>query len=802
MKKGIFNILNKIPSTRLKHNEDPDQSSAASHKNFYSDEFDFKPQIDTTHYIDNFEIIERKDTGESISYDDSRTKLIIPNDEKHYNKLGFYCAFEPVDNPNEKFNELVSNLQQQTEAQIKQISEVYEQTIYHIDYKINLRESNLGEEKESLRKHREQIGTLKAEREKLQKELADFKKALHVAYQELANQKKDLMDKKPNERLKEIDDELKTIIEKHKLFAEEKYQISKRTFADSEPVLKQKIERFTALRAEKEAAYVSIKKKIEELSRSGLTFTAIKFLSSAGLMGVVAAGWFYSVFILATNIQSENYFSFFLNRIIKFGDSKFSAGQNLLVTGGIFLGVLLFLLALTCFIFWTVQILVRKRESDINKSELMINIKESEKFIYQTQISSSSIFNLWMQIVPYIFILGTIFILISLFGSKIENSSDLDKLLKSLSGQFIGVVIALTATGVIILYISMIIEPRMVNQLGAQKKGSPLLKHCELTLSIIMFFILMIYMLMPGNNFTKREQNPAVLEQQIVETDSRIPNIDSSNITSTIQDSVKSNKSGKERIELTPTDSKIAIVSFIVIILFTALTLGYGTKYHGLFKQARRLELQIKGLSIAIEEHSKSPVFEADTIMNEKFKEEFSDRINDFMEMIKQKNRLALDLLNDNIETQSEKQKNIFGLPRKKEDSVSELYKMTPIEEKLFPGIKQTVDDLNYEWKSKEAEFEKVTLKIEQIENRQSELEHTILQRIHGLESALIKYRKQKIMHRKDWHQSQNALRYNFEKKLAALKDGYDLGLTFKNSNPGVSYKLLPAKADTDKTVS
>lgn len=787
MKERILAFINKFYPVKSDSKNDAVQAETMAGEDRQSDLFDFMQGSEPIQKFGAIEIIERDGKTDPNLDSDTRISIITPIDEKHYNKLGFYCALEEVDEPNGKFEALVHELKKQNASQIEQVTEIYERRIQHIDYKINLRETSLGEEKDNLKKHREQTDALLQEREKLQNELVDLKKAIHAAFHELAEKKRDLVNGKLNERLEEIDKELKTIIEKHKLLAEEKYGINKRIFEDNKDSLKLKVERFTELREEAKQSYDIIKKKIRDLSRSGFSYNAVLFLSRAGVLGLIAAGWFYSVFILSTNIQSEDYFSFFLRRIITFGDVQFS-NHNPFMIFGIFLVGLIVLLALISGAIWLTQYFIQGRKRDRTQSEIALHFHEGNKFAYQTQISSSSVFNMWMQIVPYFLIIGVIFILITLFGSvRNGDSSDLANLLQSLSGQFVGAVIALIATGAMILYIGMIIEPRMQNQADVLKSRSNLLKNWELIASMILFFSLMIFILIPGNNFTRLQQeSPALLSQSSTPIDTSATATPSQTFPA-MPDSQQINVFNRNSYQMasTPIDSTIAIASFVVIVMFTALSLGYGIKYRGLYQQARNMEHQIKMLSYAIEDNSRPVSLNAKTLMSGTFEEKYDGCLDDFFGMVKEKNRLAAELLNDKVEVPAKRRIHFWRFRKNKDLSVVEERNMTTIEEKYFPESKQIIDDLKSEWQSKNAELEKTKKKIEEIETRQSELENTILQKIQSLESSLINFRRGKILVQEKWHKTQKVLQLNYEKNLYALHDGYNLGLLFKgNNNP------------------
>lgn len=659
-------------------------------------------------------------------------------EEKHYNKIGFYCAIDLVNDPEANLKKALDEHTKEIGERIIQVTQLYNKIAAFINEKIVDRTALLQEERDNLVAHRNSIVALKEEHQKLLIQIEEIKSKLTAAYDDLVNKTRGLTNDKLKNRLDEVEQELHKVIENHQLLAEKKYVVNKRIFDDNKKVFDIKVGRFTRMKEEGEQAYRVVRQKIEDLSRAGISQSAVQFLNYAGVLGLVAAGWFYSVFILSTNIDSEDYLSFFLRRIINFGVAQFQSGNYLamlLILIGIFIG----LLALISLVVWVCHQLLQGRDKGDVSNELVLNFNEDGNVSYHSRINARSAFTIWMQLVPYIFVAGIAFILISLF-SRDSNPDELSDLLRSLSGQFMGAVIALAATGIMVLYISLIIEPRLLRKDEVISQRVLLPRHWELITSIVLFMLLMVFIVFSGNlKATEAFGKPAIA------------------------------------------DVAIATASFFIIVLFTAFTLGYGIKYRGLYQEARHLETYLRNLGLAIEDNSRPVALDAKSIQNNKFRKEFETCQDEFFKIIRKRNELVSELFDD---VASAKTSNRLWLKimRRNVDKaiIIENGKFKQVEEKYFPELVHRITELESELQDKKNEVERIIAKIEAIENRRSELEDTINKKIQTYEATLSSLKKNLIHYEKEFYEKKTSLRLQQKIEAGKIKDGYDLGVSFR----------------------
>jgi hypothetical protein len=692
--------------------------------------------------------------------DNEKAEIIefVPVSEKHYNRLGFYCVIEDPKNSKSKFDEYLKQLKQNADKKIKQTNELSKQNIDRFNFKISVTEKKLNEEKANLEKYRAELNKLKQKRENTITEFGNLKKKLHNAYKKLADEKRKLIDNRLKERLEEVKQELKKLIDNYLLLAEKKHEINKKNFEDNQNVFEKKVERFESWKKQLEESYKLIREKTDKLNRAGLTENIVNFLTYAGYFSLIAAGWFFSIFILERKLSSEDYLSFALMRIFTFGSDIFSTGNKYLVFLQLIVG-LMGLLALIAGIIWVCQWLIDKRSGIGSGNELVVGLNEEENDIYLVGINSKSMLTTWLQIIPPVFIIGLIFILLSLFGT---DESNVSTLLISLSGQFIGAVIALAATGIAMLYISNIIEPRLLRSIDRQNENlhsenwelftneklrtNLFLQNFELVIIIVLFLI----------------QFAAILLYQ------GIANV------------------------------SIAISSFFVVTLFTAFCLGYGFKYRGLFTARRRMEIDIRNLSRAIEDNSRPQYFDLKSIEDKVFKKQFERCQSQFFDIISMRNHLAKELFFDKIRRPillSKRVRDLFVRGNDK-DLTLDARQLNSIEEKYFPELKQEIDDLKSEWERKKKEIGEIEAEIKDRNSRKTELDIQFLKRIQGLEASLFNYQKELIRQQELTCQKEDSIRKEYEKNETDMKDGYDLGQWYvRNRLFHSNHKGLPSQA-------
>lgn len=666
-----------------------------------------------------------------IDEDKAEVHEFTPVSDKHYNRLGFYCVIQNGENSKAKFDEYLAQLHQSLDKRIKQVNDLSKQNIERIKSKASYTKKKLDKEKSNLENYRAELNELKEKRESKLVELDQLRKRIHDAFKKLADEKRKLIDGRLKERLDEIKDEIKKLIDNHLLLAEKKHEINKKNFDENEHVFKKKVERFQNWKNQLDDSYKLICDKADKLTRTGLSENIVTFLTYVGYFSLIVAGWFFSIFIAERNLSSEDYLSFTLMRIFTFGSDLFASGNKFLVFTYLIFG-LLGLLVLVAAVIWLSQWLIDRRNGGGINNEVIVGFNENgDEIAYLVGLNPKSMLTSWLQILPPVFIVGLVFILLSMFGADEKN---IGNLLISLSGQFIGAVIALVVSGIAMLYISKIIEPRIMNPLKEKKTNNNLfILNWELFLIIIFF----------------------VAQYIIILTFKGISNV------------------------------SIAVSQFFIVTLFTAFTLGYGFKYRGLFLAKQRMENDLRNLSLAIESNSRPHLFDLKSIEGKSFRKQIDRCQSQFFDMIAMRNHLAKELFFDKIPRPVLITKKIRDLLTRDKDLTLDARELTSIEEKHFPELKKIIDDYKADWGRKKKELEEIDKEIKLRYSRKTELDEHYSKRIQSLEASLYNYQKEVIRQQELAYKEEYSTRKEYEKNETQLKDGYNLGEWYMGNGIG-----------------
>ena len=421
--------------------------------------------------------------------------IAIPEDGKHFNRMGFYCVIEEKENPREKFDALLLRHKEGIEEKLKQIEHHYQIDIERFETKIEELKKKLEDEKLKLSTYKNDIDELVKERDALKIDVQKLEDEINQLYKDLGEQKSKLIEN----RIEEVKSELAKLVDGYDSITEQKTQINVKSFNSNKDALKIKVDLFQKFADSYNNIYSGIKKKVEILNISGIGDYVSSFLIYTGFTAAIAAGWFFSIYALKNNLNSDSTLFFLLSGLFNFGQ-EFITKANSKVVASLYMTLsLIIFLALTGGIAWICQKLLDMYENKSTKNKLVFEIGEDEKFIFNTQISAKTFLSFWLQIIPFIFILGIVFIILIL-GNAAGNVNNLDI---SLSGQVAGTAIAFLCAGIAFLYITKIIEPRIEKQVASNTTVSWLRSNIELFLLILLFLISIFGLLFSYYRFGK-----------------------------------------------------------------------------------------------------------------------------------------------------------------------------------------------------------------------------------------------------------------------------------------------------------
>lgn len=721
--------------------------------------FDETPEEETSHADSGLKSAwgRRNGAARSDSEAEAESFVWIPHerlqaiDEKFYRKQGFYCALAVNQAPEIRFEQALDQVDVNRWVELNCLDDERKHTVSFINDKIQYIEKQLGREEKALDEHWAKPARLNKERDELQKSIATIKKKIREIHQKLAQAKRDLVEGKLKARLAEVRTELDELADNYTQLSDKRHALQKKSFQENKTVHQKIVEQLEKRRKIVEEIYQDFRDRKRVINNAGLTDNAIRFLNFVGVASLLAAGWFYASFLVnRANLNNEDYFSFIFRRIFLFGDTTFGQG-GLLQVFLVFLVVWIVLLGLVTLVAWLCQWLL-DRENQSNDDWLSISMTSlpdgnNSSWLHRFWINRNpprrsskgprTLYMRWISALPWLFLLGLVFMLLTLFSYG-SDRDDVEKLLTSLSGEFVGTLIALAAAGMATLYLSFVVEPRWKKQ----NYVSSWRVHDELIVTVVLFMGLGLVM-----TFLDLTQDPT-----------------------------------------------IATLSFFVIVLFTAFTLGYGVKYRGLYIEERNLRSHLGDLDQRIAYHSGFRPLDDKALDGKAFRKKREQCLDELFDLIRTKNTITGELLGDILDNQPQQSprppSRLAQWIRKRlgSEHEPEVIALTPssLEERYFPELAYQIGELIDEWKQQQAERLEIVQELKRIENRESKLEEVILKKIKGLRSSLHNYHRALSEQQRLWNESREAIQLKYWTIESDLRDGFDLGLTYVRSQVGL----------------
>lgn len=706
-----------------------------------------------------FDIASEDDSPEKIL---SQIVIYEPNhiDERHYKRMGFFCAVGEVTDPEIKFQVVNREQYQLLDERIAHLQELHFMANLRLQQKIELIQKHLEEIVFKWTGHVGEVSAFEIEKSKAEQRLTELRKELRDIYQSIGQKKERLIE----ERILAVRKELELMIENYRKVYEQRFEINKRTFEDNRNALDYKVKRFEALKTQFEERQVQIAAKVNALSLAGVNPYVANFLVAAGFAAAVVAGYFFSIFALSKHLNDENVPFFVIQGFHHFITQVFagnSIGIQFLLLSGFLIGVILVLTVIV----WGCHVMVNWSEkahqinttqvNDRATNRLMVEVGDSNNFSFETYAESSNFFQFWLNLVPILIITGVALILLFL-GTAATNISSLDT---SLTGTLVGTLLTFLMAGLVYLYLVRIVEPR--NERYPER--SFILNNLELVgvISIFLFCTLAMLFLKPKID----EHDPLVL------------------------------------------------VEFVSVILMVAFLLGYALRFRGLIATANFLDTRINALYDAIRDNLRPRPLNLTSAEDNSFKQEYLKLQKQLMELIQNKNEMTGYLLWGE-DREWLKKKLDFPSRRKPlrwwqfwrsrnvkdENPDSEVaIKLTDIEKQMFP--KETV--MAKELTDSIHEVKQHIYKLEE-EIKARKEEHTafcreLKEKRTKLHNQVDNYKKAQERFRKILFDRIDGEKKYMEEIVNYLKEGFDLGMWYRVNGLGPSHDYYLPVTDLSK---
>ncbi|MBV6428293.1 MAG: hypothetical protein KIPDCIKN_02820 [Haliscomenobacter sp.] len=452
--------------------------------------------------------------------------ILEEHDSRFYNRLGFYCAIETVDDTNEKLRQLLKSQLDLVVEQKKLLLEYFRAK--EVRYTIRIKEiyQKIAEENQKLKDYlQSKLPEAKTEA----KVLCDLKLNLENKFSqrvvEFGKQKVSLVE----EAIKAARTNLDSIVENSQKTYEKRFGFNNQALEDNKTAVAARTRQYETLRAQAEKQWQRLVRKMQALGFDGMNPAIGHWLFYLGVsIAMICGAYFFSVFALSKGISDSNLPFFLLKGAANFIHQFFpnlSLPWRLLALLGCLLGVSL---AVT-FIAWLAWVGLRKLasidrngsdkkrgdEAGKNDSVAQFEFASERDFSFELRTKGSDFLRFWLQVLPVLLILGLVFLLVFLTLEKDTSHSgqfvDLDNLDISLTGSVIGALLTLMFAGLFSIYILKVVEPRAEVE-DESKRLRPIAQNAEMAVAGVLFAIALFLLFFLDNKGAKASaEHPEVI---------------------------------------------------------------------------------------------------------------------------------------------------------------------------------------------------------------------------------------------------------------------------------------------------
>lgn len=672
-------------------------------------------------------------------------------EDKHYERIGF--ALGRGKNASSRYSDYMDKEVKNYDEGRTQISEYYDLQSESLKEQILTREEQIVELKERYDDFASKLPQHKIDNADLENRKNDSKSLLRDTSVEIGLRKREII----SNRIDTLFDELDKLNDRYLKMIDDKHKASKSSYDKNKDAIKFRINLFNQIQNYYNTTYDKLSKKIEILHANGIGEYTSKVLVSIGFAMALVAGWYYSIYSLNQNLNSDSVLFFVINTIFNFSEVFLDVTDSKVISSIILFGGFLVVLFLITFLIYLSELALNKigdnRENDLNQNsnKILLNLKNSDQFQYTASINTNSTFKTWVSILPYLIVSILVFVILSV-GRTISGPKDIQSLDASLSGHFAGFTLAIGVGVIAYFYLAKIIEPRIDKK---DNKSIGLWYNIELLIIIALFISGIIFGIIYIGDTTSKGIDNYVL------------------------------------------------VKFGISSLITALVLGYGWYYTSILSEHRRTEIRLSEISTAIRDNSRP--FPSKFVGPEIhiYSKKYLILLNQIMNLMSLRNLSIQSLYTKKKERSNKKENNretktgsesVFTkflrlftsqAESKKDKDKKKEYNITLTEEDqiLFPDLENKLIHLKSEYHSAEDNYYSHSQMIEQVEQHSHEYQKELTDQIRRKRQSIrsLKYLlSEKI---KDRYNSMEALKKNHQKNLSKLEYGYKIGQWWENEN-------------------
>ncbi|MCB0533329.1 MAG: hypothetical protein KDD14_14095 [Saprospiraceae bacterium] len=686
----------------------------------------------------------------AFSYEDQpEVKIYLishaKGDPNYYKRLGFYCALDTVQDPNDKFLELLEEQKNFIHERRSGLERYYFAKEERYGKRVREAENKINDEKVKLIGHVAELTSYNSKAQQFEQEVCDEEKALTEAMTALGKRKENLIE----DAIMAIRRQMEALIENYQKVYADRYKINERTFEDNRPALEIKVEKFKQLRAAAENQWNRIVQKMLGLQLDGVNPFIARWLFYLGIgIATVCGAYFFSIFALSKELNDENISFFFLSGLLFFIQNLFPSDLGI---GWrffyLFAGLASLILIISGISFFCWKLLGKANLPEANTtstSEQKFDFEAGAegKLALELQARSTNFYQFWLQVIPIVVIAG-IALFVVFLGLQFQNENSAEALRRldiSLTGATIGALLTLMVAGISYLYIIKIVELRADNDEGPQP-GYYI--NIELIITALFFVgaTFSLFLLQAKEN------------QQII------------------------------------------LIEYLALVLSNGFLLGYALRIKGLFSTQRFLENRILTLSNAIRDNSRPRTLNFTSQEDRNFRKAYFKIQKELFHLMLLKTQLgntALGGQNANKDVQKALKKRgwrwwqrPFNLRRQRpviaDARLADADLLTEWEARLYPENHAEIREITEKLKRARARFQETAEQITLLKEERTPYCTALKDNIRRLEDSLdgIKRAWEKILFHKA--RELTALHTLSDSIQADIREGYNLGVWFRS---------------------
>lgn len=652
-------------------------------------------------------------------------------DGELYKREGFHCVVYSNDEARNLLEQKEKEYLDKTNIEHASVEAEYERIMLVIDEHIKKCKDKLIVEREKLEADKDYLPELEVQIKELKLKLEEKIKLLAEARELFGAKKQRLIE----ERISEAKVELALLISNYKAAIAEKQEINTQKYISEKVESDRRANMLDTIIKRYEVQHEKIQKKISALAESGITENVSGTLLGFGTTATVCAGWFFSIYSQNSEFYKLDTVSFLIENLFQFSRKFTSEGGGLVPL--LFIGCLFSFIVVTTFTAYISQRII----DYYNSSSTSLDIEIQESKVFKMRMSASNFLSLWLQLVPYIFIGGVLYLILSYgISSPIDNEKNILKSgyaqvhiwSVSISAQITGSGLSFLLAGAAYLYIIFVLEPRL-------ERGT--IKSTRANIELVALFTAFTLLII-GLMIYKKDAAPG------------------------------------------------AIIGFGITSLLTGLLIAYGLRYKGLLNKQDEIEQIIYTYGFIRHRLSCPEPVGLEDEEHKLFNARFLELENELFQLIRMRSSFAIRFWQKKtirkVETRLSKIitsinrifKRFSGEKTYKE--IDETFDYKAIQKRYLPELSDRIKNLKRDTEKLLADLNEVTAKRIAIIHERSANATRIKNRIRQMEEYIADMELRKANFSGELNEVKRQLDNDYKKIVIYLKEGYDTGIWYQ----------------------